>query len=112
MSPPYVCMSSSASAVRTVASSPKGGFGVQSGTPAYLPVLWIRVVEAAAGVPFRALVAMHGNAARVLEDSRDVEQVPRHEGGVAVREVVVRPAGALVQITRARAGLAEPAGVG
>ena len=39
-------------------------------------------------------------------------QVPRHERGVAVGEVVLRPAGTRVEIGRTGPGLADPAGVG
>ena len=49
---------------------------------------------------------------RVLEHPRQVQQVPGHERGVAVGEVVLGPAGAGVEIGRPRAGLADPAGVG
>jgi hypothetical protein len=53
-----------------------------------------------------------GDAAGVLEQARQVEQVPGHERGVAVREVVVRTARSVVEIARPRPGLADPAGVG
>ena len=61
--------------------------------------------------PTRALVAVGGDAAVVLEEPGGVQQVPGHERGVAVREVVVRPS------ARGRGrtggdGLADPAGVG
>src|SRR5262245_1556147 len=79
---------------------------------ARLAVLWIREVEPAARVPLRALVAVGGNAARVLEHPRQMEDVPRREGGVAVREVVLRSSGSRVEIRRARAGLADPARIG
>ena len=55
-------------------------------------VLGVGVVEAAARVPLRALVAVRGDAAGVLEHPRQVQQVPRHERGVAVGEVVLGPA--------------------
>jgi hypothetical protein len=41
-----------------------------------------------------------------------VQEVPGHEGGVAVGEVVVRAAAALVEVGRSGAGLPDPAGVG
>ena len=53
-------------------------------------VLGVGEVEAAAGVPLRALVAVGGDAAGVLEHAGQVQQVPRHERGVAVGEVVLR----------------------
>ena len=43
-------------------------------------VLRVLVVEAAAGVPLRALVAVRRHAARVLEHPGQVHQVPGHEG--------------------------------
>src|ERR1700710_3237213 len=75
-------------------------------------MLRVREVEAAAGVPGGALVAVGGDAAGVLEDPRQVQHVPGGEGGVAVGEVVLRAARALVEIGRAGAGLADPAGIG
>ncbi len=53
------------------------------------PVLRVGEVEAAAGVPGGALVAVGGDAAGVLEDPRQVQHVPGGEGGVAVGEVVL-----------------------
>src|SRR3546814_11258887 len=75
-------------------------------------VLGVGEVEAAAGVPRGALVAVGRDAAFVLEDAGHVQQVPRHERDVAVGEVVLRAARAGVEVRRARAGLADPAGVG
>jgi hypothetical protein len=46
-------------------------------------------VESAAGLPRRSLVAVRGYPATVLERPGGVHQVPRHECGVAVGEVVV-----------------------
>ena len=60
--------------------------------PASDAVLGVLVVEAAAGVPQRALVAVRGDAAGVLQRARGVQQVPCQKRGVAVREVVARPA--------------------
>src|SRR5207247_3549599 len=74
------------------------------------PVLRVREVEPLAGVPIGPLVAVGRDAAGVLEHSRHVEQVPGHEGGVAVREVVLGSARSLVEIGRTRPGLADPAG--
>src|SRR3546814_15686802 len=55
-------------------------------------VLGVGEVEAAAGVPRGALVAVGRDAAFVLEDAGHVQQVPRHERDVAVGEVVLRAA--------------------
>src|SRR5947207_5663340 len=75
-------------------------------------VLGIGEVEAAAGVPPAALVAVGRDAAGVLEHAGQVQQVPGHERGVAVGKVVVRSTRAGVQIGRSGTGLADPAGVG
>ena len=53
------------------------------------PVLRVGEVEAAAGVPLGALVAMSRDAASVLENPRQVQHVPGGEGGVAVGEVIL-----------------------
>ncbi len=52
-------------------------------------VLGIRKIEAAAGVPLGALVAVGGDAAGVLQHPRQVQHVPGGEGGIAVGEVVL-----------------------
>ena len=52
-------------------------------------VLWVRVVEPAPGVLLRPLVPVRGHASRISQHAREVKQVPRHERGVAVGEVVV-----------------------
>src|SRR4051794_29838364 len=75
-------------------------------------VLGVGEVEAGAGVPFGALVAVGGDAAGVLEHARHVQEVPGGEGGVAAGEVVLGSAGALVEVGGAGAGGADPAGVG
>jgi len=64
----------------------------------WLAVFGIVEVEAASGVPFRALVAVGRDSARVLEHPGQVHQVPRHERGVAVGEVVGRAAGARIEV--------------
>src|SRR5207249_1181134 len=66
-------------------------------------------VEVVDGSP---TVAVRGDAARVLHHAGEVEQVPGHEGRVAVGEVVLRPAGTRVEIRRTGAGLADPTGIG
>src|SRR6516164_4741563 len=91
----------------SLAVSP-GAFG--NVTP--LAVFGILEIEAASGVPFRALVAVGGDAAGVFEHPGQVQQVPGHERGVAVGEVVVRAARTRIEVGRTRAGLADPAGVG
>ena len=49
------------------------------------------MVEVAARLPLGALVAVGGHAAGLVELQRGLHQVPRHERGVALREVVVEP---------------------
>src|SRR5581483_10814739 len=75
-------------------------------------VLGVGEVEAAAGVPGRALVAVGRDAAGGGDYAGQVQQVPGHERGVAVGEVVLRSAGALVEVGRAGASFTDPAGVG
>ena len=72
-------------------------------------VVRVREVEAATRLPQRALLAVRRYAARVLQEPREMEQVPRHERGVAVGEVVLRAARAGVEIGRARPRLPDPA---
>ncbi len=75
-------------------------------------VVGIREVEAAPGVPFGALVAVRGNPARVLQHPGDVQQVPRHERGVPVGEVVLGPTRSGIEVRRPGPGFADPAGIG
>ncbi|MCO5571888.1 hypothetical protein L7F22_025636 [Adiantum nelumboides] len=65
-----------------------------------------------AGVPRRAPVAVGRDPAGAADHRGDVEQVVGHEREVAVGEVVLRAAGALVEVGRAGADLADPARVG
>ena len=74
-------------------------------------VLGVLQVEAGTGVPLRALVAVARDAAGVLEHPGEVHQVPGHERGVAVGEVVLGPAAAGVEVRRPGSGLTDPAGV-
>src|SRR5438477_3261467 len=76
------------------------------------PIVGVWEVESTARVPFRALIAVRGDPTGVLEYAREVEQVPGHEGGVAVGEVVLGSARARVEVARARTGFADPARVG
>src|SRR4051794_41918195 len=75
-------------------------------------VLRVREVEPAARVPLRALVAVGRDATGVLEEPRDVQQVPGQERRVAVGEVVLRSARSGIEVGRPGAGLAEPRAVG
>ena len=84
---PSMCNSSASSETKRLVMPVTNGYWRYRCTPS--AVLGVREVEAAAGVPLRALVAVRGDAAGVLEHPREVQQVPRHERGVAVGEVVV-----------------------
>ena len=75
-------------------------------------ILRVWVVEAAARIPGGALVAMDRDPARILQHACQVQEIPRHEGGVAIGEIVFKPARALVEVGRAWTGLADPPGVG
>src|SRR5688572_16166017 len=75
-------------------------------------VLGIGEVDATSRLPGRALVAVRRHPAGVLEQPGEVQQVPRHERRVPVREVVVRPTRSRVEVRRAGAGGTDPAGVG
>ena len=66
----------------------------------------VGVIEAATGLPQRALIAVRRHAARILYHARQVQQVPGHEGGVAIGKIVLRAAGACVEIGRAWSRLA------
>src|SRR5438105_707808 len=83
-----------------------------SNSAAISAVLRVREIEAAAGVPLRSLVAVGGDPAVVLQHAGHVQQVPRHERGVAVGEVILGTAGAGIEIGRAWSGRANPAGIG
>ena len=71
-------------------------------------MFWIRVVESAAAVPGRLLVSMYWCASGILQRSGHVHQVPGHESGVAVGEIVFRVSGARVQVGRSGASFAQP----
>src|SRR5579859_1797395 len=83
--------------------------------PPGLTILRVFKIKAAAGVPLAALVTIGRDTAVILEEFRQVHQVPGHEGCVAVGEVVAetddRPIFKLVTVTRARPGFADPAGI-
>jgi DNA-binding NarL/FixJ family response regulator len=61
-------------------------------TARWLAVFGILEVEAAPGIPLRTLVAVHRDATGILQHPGEVQQVPGHERGVPVGEVVFRPA--------------------
>src|SRR5436309_13761957 len=75
-------------------------------------MLGVGEVEPAAGVPLRALIPVDRDTTGVGDHPGHVEAVPGHERGVAVREVVVGPARAGIEIGRPGAGVTDPAGVG
>lgn len=55
-----------------------------------LAIIRVGKIEPAAGVPFRTLVAVRRQTARVLKHLAHVQQVPGHKGGIAVGEIVFR----------------------
>lgn len=61
--------------------------------------------------PLRPLVAVRRDASGVREQAGQVHQVPGHERGVAVGEVVVRPSGPRVEVGRTGPCLADTPGV-
>src|SRR5204862_8116615 len=75
-------------------------------------VLGVREVAAACRVPFGALVAMGRHPSGCLHEPGNVEEVPGHEGRVAVGEVVLGPAGVRVEVRGSGPGFTDPAGVG
>src|SRR5258708_5603076 len=96
--------------------SPSLGLGTSMACPvfgpAWSPVVRIFEVEPAARGPFRRLVAGRGVAVSVLKHASQVQQVPGHERGIAVGEVVVRAARPRVEVGRARARRPDPPRVG
>lgn len=78
----------------------------------YLTVFRIGKVGAATRIPFAAAIAFGGETAGLVQHRGQVHEVVGHEGGVAVGEVVAGAARAGVQVGRAGAGFADPAGIG
>ncbi len=56
------------------------------------------MIEAAAGVPLGALIAMGRNTSRIFHHSRQMHQIPGHEGRVAIGEIILGPARSGIQI--------------
>jgi len=54
-------------------------------------VLWVLVVEPASRLPCFAVIAVVGESVRVFQGARQVHEVPSHDRGVALNEVVVEP---------------------
>src|SRR5690606_23713028 len=59
-------------------------------------------------LPGRALVAMGGDATLALQHPRQVHHVPRREGHVSIREVVLWTARPGIEVGRTRPGVADP----
>lgn len=57
------------------------------------------MIEPAAGVPLGPLVTVGRYSTHSLDQARQMQQIPGHKGGVAIGEIVFRPARAGVQIT-------------
>ena len=64
-----------------------------------------------ARVPRGSLIAVSRHAAGILQHPREMHQVPSHEGGISLREIVVQPYAA-VAIGRTGARLPDPTGIG
>ena len=76
--------------------------------PLHLPetrsaVFGIGKIKSGPRIPCRTLIAVHRYSAEVLHHPGQVHEVPGHESGVAVGEVVLRAAGTRVEVGRARA---------
>ena len=78
-------------------------------------IFGIREVESRARIPFPTLISVGREAARRLQHPGEVEEVPCHEGRVAIGELVVDPDPTpileLVPIAGTRARLTDPSGV-
>jgi hypothetical protein len=55
-----------------------------------LAVFGIGMVETIARIPRGSLVSVSRHAACILEHPREMHQVPRHEGGVSLREIIIQ----------------------
>src|SRR4051812_29956626 len=75
-------------------------------------VLRVRVTRVTARVPLGALIAVGRDPAAVLQCPGGMQQIPGHERGVAVGEVVVERARVLVEVARSGPRFADPARVG
>jgi len=60
------------------------------------------VIESAARVPFGALIAMRWNSTCIPDHSGKMEQIPGHEGCVAIGKIIFGPARAKVRVTNAK----------
>jgi len=69
------------------------------------------MVESAPSIPFRPLIAMGRDPTGILDHPRHVHEIPGHERGIAIGEVVLRSARTRVEIRRARASFAQPVSV-
>ncbi len=68
-------------------------------------MLWILIIKSTTRIPLRALIAVSGYPTRIFYDPGQVHQVPGHKRGVSIGEVVLRTAGAWIQIGRSRTRL-------
>ncbi len=73
-------------------------------------MLRMLVIEAAAGFPGLAVIAVIGQAAGGFEHVGEVHQIPAHDGRVALGEVIVET-GAVIAITGTGAGFTDPAAI-
>jgi hypothetical protein len=52
----------------------------------------IREIRPASGVPFRPLIAVCRNPSSIFYHAGHVQEIPSHERGIAIREIVFRAA--------------------
>ena len=69
------------------------------------------MIESATRVPLGALIAMCWNPACILDHSRKVEQIPGHECGVAIGEIILGPSRSGIQIRGSRSCRSQPVGI-
>ena len=81
-------------------------------TPRPSAILGIDEIESTPRIPQRSLVPVRGKASGVFEDPSHVEEVPGHERGVAIGEVVLRAPRSWIEVGGARSGFTDPTGIG
>ncbi len=78
--------------LRALGEKPKSEVGDMLGPLPPLTIVGIGKIELATCVPRRTLIAMGWNPTGVFDHACQVQQIPRHEGCVAIREIVFRTA--------------------
>ena len=70
------------------------------------------MIKPAAGVPPGTLVAVCRDSTRILDHSRQMQQIPGHESRVAVGKIVLGPARPRIEVRRAWSYSSQPARIG